>query len=71
MVVQQDPLQVNDLWEALGALGDEETRQVLVHLFTAYEELLRRDPTDRTAEVFYRLLAQALNRTVECNLNRR
>jgi hypothetical protein len=71
MVVQEEASQINDLWEALGALGDDENRQVLVHLFTAYEELLRRDPADRAAEVFYRLLAQALNRTVECNLNRR
>jgi hypothetical protein len=70
-MVQREAPQINDLWEALGALGEEENRQVLVHLFTAYEELLRRDPTDRAGEVFYRLLAQALSRTIECNLNRR
>jgi hypothetical protein len=70
-MVQREAPQINDLWEALGRLGDDENQQVLVHLFTAYEELLRRDPTDRAAEVFYRLLAQALSRTIECNLNRR
>jgi hypothetical protein len=61
----------NDLWEALGSVAEEELVHVLTRLFTGYEQLLRVDPENREAELFFRNLDQAIEATEKCNLNRR
>ena len=61
----------NDLWEALGGVPEEELVHVLTKLFTAYEQLLQRDPENREAQRFFRHLDNALEATAQCNLNRR
>ncbi len=60
-----------DLWEALGDIEGEETAHVLSRLFVSYEQLLQQNPEDKEALNFFRHLDNALNRTIECNLNRR
>jgi len=60
-----------DLWEALGDIEIEETGHVLSRLFMIYEQLLQKNPQDIEALNFFRHLDNALNRTIECNLNRR
>lgn len=61
----------NELWEALGAVDEEETGHVLTRLFTMYEQLLASDPKNKEALNFFRKLDTALTQTTECNLNRR
>ncbi|MFW2365909.1 MAG: hypothetical protein ACN4GW_05800 [Desulforhopalus sp.] len=62
---------VNDLWEAIGSISEEETHHLLTKLFDMYEKRLESDPDDPEAAVFFQNLNNALNMTTECNLNRR
>jgi hypothetical protein len=57
----------NDIWEALGSVGEEETTK----LFTMYDELITQDPGNQEALSFFKKLDNALVLTAECNLNRR
>jgi len=61
----------NDLWEALGAIDEEETPHVLTRLFTMYEQIIEGDPDNPEAHKFFQNLDNALSMTEECNLNRR
>ena len=61
----------NDLWEAIGAIDEEENGHVLTKLFAMYEQLLEKNPQDQEALNFFRNLDTALALTTECNLNRR
>jgi len=61
----------SDLWEAMGAVDDEETGHVLTKLFVMYEQLLACNPEDQEALNFFRNLDIALIQTAACNLNRR
>jgi hypothetical protein len=61
----------NDLWEALGSVGEEETAHVLTKLFAMYDELIQQDPGNQEALNFFKKLDNALALTAECNLNRR
>ena len=61
----------NDLWEALGAIDEEETGHVLTKLYATYEQLLENNPQDQEALNFFRNLDNALSQTTQCNLNRR
>lgn len=61
----------NDLWEALGSVGEEETPHVLTKLFAMYDELIQQDPGNQEALNFFKKLDNALVLTAECNLNRR
>ena len=60
-----------DLWEALGALEEEEASHVLTRLFTMYEERLTADPDDEATRLFFRNLGTAIDQVSQCNLNRR
>jgi hypothetical protein len=62
---------INDLWEAIGAIPEEETPLVLVRLFNQYEEKFKQDPENVEVSLFFRNLGNAITQTVECNLNRR
>jgi hypothetical protein len=64
-------MNVDDLWEAIGSLDELESSQLLVQLFSRYEELLEKDPEDKAAQLFFENLGQALPLVTECNLNRR
>lgn len=61
----------NDLWEAIGAIDEEESLHLLSRLFDMYEQLLQKDPESKEALLFFRNLDTALSITTECNLNRR
>ena len=61
----------NDLWEAIGAIDEEESLHLLGRLFDMYEQLLQKDPESKEALLFFRNLDTALSITTECNLNRR
>jgi len=60
-----------DLWEALGALEEEDAPHVLTRLFTMYEERLGRNPDDEEARLFFRNLETVVGQVSQCNLNRR
>lgn len=61
----------NDLWEAIGAISEEESQHLLSRLFDMYEQLLQKDPESKEALLFFRNLDTALSIITECNLNRR
>lgn len=61
----------NDLWEALGALHEDDAYHTLSRLFALYEDLLAREPDNQEALLFFQKLDIALSQTEECNLNRR
>ena len=62
---------LSELWEALGAVEEEDTGHVLTRLFVMYEQLLVNNPEDKEALNFFKNLDAALTLTAACNLNRR
>ena len=62
---------LNDLWEAIGSLGEDEVPHVLTRLFTMYEERLAKNSEDAEALLFFRNLDTAISQVTLCNLNRR
>ncbi len=64
-------INTNDLWEAVGDIGEDDAPHVLTKLFAIYEERLERNPDDNEATDFFKHLSQALALVNECNLNRR
>ncbi len=62
---------LGELWEALGAVEEEETGHVLTRMFAMYEQLLASNPEDKEARKFFKKLDTALTMTAACNLNRR
>ena len=64
-------MQVGNLWDALGSLEDDQATQVLVHLFTRFEQRRQQSPDDPVAEAFIRVLAVTVESVQSCNLNRR
>jgi len=62
---------VNDLWEKLGSLSEDESSHVLTRLFTVYEELLQHDSQSVEARVFFERLGHVVSLCQDCNLNRR
>ncbi|MGV1100048.1 hypothetical protein ACUUL3_11650 [Thiovibrio sp. JS02] len=61
----------NEIWDALGALSEDELFHVITRLFAFYEGELQRDPDSREARLFFRNLAAAITQTGQCNSNRR
>lgn len=61
----------NDLWEALGALAEDEAHHTLTRLFVFYEELMQKSSDSKEAQLFFRNLDTVLTQTEQCNLNRR
>ncbi|MDR2549192.1 MAG: hypothetical protein LBD10_03185 [Desulfobulbus sp.] len=64
-------MQTGDLWDALGSLADDQATQVLVHLFTRFEQRRQQSPDDPAAEAFFRMLAAVVENVQSCNVNRR
>ena len=62
---------INDLWEEIGSLAEDETAHVITRLYTMYEELLKKNPEDEHALLFFRNLYTAISQSTICNLNRR
>lgn len=62
---------INDLWEVIGTIPEEETPLVLARLFAHYEEIVKLDPDNSEAHHFFQTLDNTINQTIECNLNRR
>lgn len=62
---------INDLWEKIGELSEEESSHVLTRLFSSFEERLTADPEDSSALQFFLSLENAVNFCRDCNLNRR
>lgn len=62
---------VNDLWEKLGTLSDDESSHVLTRLFSVYEELFQHDSQSVEAKLFFERLSRVVSLCQDCNLNRR
>ena len=62
---------INELWEAVGSLAEDETVHVITRLFTVYEERLAKNNKDESALLFFRDLDNAISQSTVCNLNRR
>jgi len=62
---------INDIWENMGELSDNETFQVLTKLFAIYEAEFQRDPVNVSALDFFSRLDNAIDQTSQCNSNRR
>ncbi len=71
MITPKEIRTPNDLWEAIGAVDEEEISHVLTKHFATYEQRLENNPQDQEALAFFRNLDNALTQTTECNLNRR
>lgn len=61
----------SEIWEALGAIDDEEAQHVLARIFTMYEEMVTRNGETKETSRFFQNLDNAIELTQECNLNRR
>lgn len=61
----------NDLWAVLGSLDEQQAYQVLIELFTRYEQRRELYPGDPEAEHFFKNLAAILAQVQSCNVNRR
>lgn len=61
----------NDLWEALGALDDDQAAQVLTQLFVRYDQRREQCPPDPASAVFFQDLAAIMAQVQSCNANRR
>lgn len=59
------------VWDAMGAVPDEELMHVLAKLFMVYETDMKNNPADAGAKLFFDRLAGAIELTVQCNANRR
>ena len=53
---------LNDIWEELGELPDEEVMHVLTKLFALYEDRLKKNPADQDALVFFRNYPESVSR---------
>ncbi len=60
-----------ELWEMIGELKDEETAQVLTRLYCVYDDMVKADPKNPEAALFFKHLENAISFCTECNLNRR
>ncbi len=59
------------LWDKIGVLDELDSINVLTQLFTSYESLIKREPENTEAILFFRTLQLVLDQVEECNLNRR
>jgi len=62
---------LEDLWEDIGSLTDEEMSHVISKLYAMYDERLKRNREDEEALNFFRNLYNAIHQSTICNLNRR
>lgn len=62
---------LEDIWDDIGSLADDELSHVIARLYTTYEERLKRKPKDEEALNFFRHLYNAIQQSTICNLNRR
>ena len=60
-----------DLWEMIDELKEEETAQVLTRFYCTYDDLVKADPQNLEAALFFKHLENAISFCTECNLNRR
>lgn len=66
-----DGVNENDFWEIIGSLEEDESQQVLLQLFTKYEQRRKVDPKDTEAENFFNYLEAVITQVRSCNVNRR
>ncbi len=62
---------VNELWDDIGQLAEEEALHVITKLYASYERRLSRNPGNKDCRQFFQELDNAISQTLECNLNRR
>lgn len=62
---------VDELWDDIGTLAEEEALHVITKLYASYEAKLSRDPQNQACLQFFQELDNAISQTLECNLNRR
>ncbi|MGL1931601.1 MAG: hypothetical protein OCC45_07545 [Desulfotalea sp.] len=64
-------MNVNDLWEQLGELSEENSNQTLMRLFASYEEDNEKELNNEYCEDFFKRLKAVINQSKECNISRR
>lgn len=64
-------ININDLWETLGSLEEDQPFQVLVQMFARYEQRREQHPDDPEAQAFFQALGAILSQVQACNVNRR
>ena len=61
----------DELWNDLGEVAEEEIIHVVTKLFMTYEDQIKKDPHNLEAIHFFKNLANSIEQTTQCNLNRR
>ncbi len=64
-------MNTTDLWESLGSLDDHQAYQILMQLFTRYEQRREQNPTDPEAQSFFQALSVSIAQVQSCNVSRR
>ena len=62
---------VDDIWEDIGSLSDDEMFHVITKLFDIYDNELKQIPTNSEALNFFKNLDNVISQTSQCNSNRR
>ncbi len=61
----------DNIWALLGELEEDEPIQVLTRLYSLYDNIIKTDPDNLEAALFFKHLENAISFCIECNLNRR
>ncbi len=64
-------MNVNELWDDLGSLEDDQALLILSQLFDLYEKKIKQDPQDQEAVQFFNYLQSVMSQVQTCNVNRR
>lgn len=62
---------MNDIWEDIGSLAEEDLFQIITKLYGVYENQLQRHPENMEALHFFKNLDNIISQVNQCNLNRR
>ncbi|NOR09858.1 MAG: hypothetical protein GQ541_00025 [Desulfovibrionaceae bacterium] len=62
---------VDDIWEDIGSLSDDEMFHVITKLFDIYDNELKQNPANSEALNFFKNLDNVISQTSQCNSNRR
>ncbi len=64
-------MNINDLWEDLGSLEDDQALLILSQLYELYEKKLKNKAQDKEALQFFNYLGASISQVQSCNVNRR
>ncbi len=69
--VNQAMKPLDDIWEDVGSLAEEDLFHVITKLYEVYEGQLKKYPGDQEALNFFKNLSNVIAQVDQCNLNRR